>query len=71
MSIYKSQTFIMWYIYIFLDIREESAFRNSPITRQSNPLNATVTVIFTHGLHSVSACRLATAVASMFDREKL
>ena len=38
-SIYKSQTFIMWYMYIFLDIREEFVFRNSPITRQSNPLN--------------------------------
>ena len=38
-SICKSQTFIMWYMYIFLDIGEEFAFRNSPITRQSNPLN--------------------------------
>ena len=45
----------MWYMYIFLDIREELAFRNSPITRQSNPLNAAVNVgaiiltkLFTH-----------------------
>ena len=50
-----SQTFIMWCMYIFLDTREELAFRNSPITRQSNPLNVTVNIgaiiltkLFTH-----------------------
>ena len=40
MSIYKFQTFNTWYMYIFMDIREEFAFKNLPTTRQSNPLNA-------------------------------
>ena len=60
-------------------VENSCTIRNSPITRQSNPLNATVNVMLVRSfwrscLHIawwwVSACRLATAVASMFDREK-
>ena len=62
-----------------ISIRGEFTFRNLPITRHSNPLNATMNVMLMRSfwqscLHIawwwVSACRLATAQASMFDREK-
>ena len=60
------------------NIRWEIAFKNSPITRQSNMLNATVNTMLILSfwkscLHNarVSACHLATAVASIFDWEKL